>query len=63
MNFNRRLEIGIWLTALYIILTRFMESTDLIQGIVLGLAVGFFLVGLLPDRVLAKIKSWKSFKS
>lgn len=63
MKLNRRLEIGIWLTALYIIVTRFTESSDLIQGIVLGLAAGFFLLGLLPDRFLEKIKKWKSFRS
>ncbi len=63
MKFNRRLEIGVWLTALYFILTRFTESSDLIQGVVLGVAAGFFLLGLLPDHVLAKIKKWKSFKS
>lgn len=63
MKLNRRMEIGIWLLALYFILNRYGAVSDLIQGMVLGIAAGFILLGLLSERAWEKIKAWKSFKS
>ncbi|MFA7533290.1 MAG: hypothetical protein WCY46_03070 [Tissierellaceae bacterium] len=54
------LKLGIILQAIYLILNRFLNLTNFISGLLLGLGLCLIIIGILPERAYLKIKQLKS---
>ena len=47
------------LHAVYLVLNRFIQISDLISGCLLGLSLLFLVMGLMPEKSYLKIKQLK----
>lgn len=60
-NNNMRLELKIGLIAFAItkIAEHLFVLPDFVNGLLLGLSIALMVVGLLPERIYAKILKWR----
>lgn len=58
-DMRRELQIGLLAGVLYIILNRFTSTPDLFLGLLMGLALCLYIVGLLPEKIYTRLKAWK----
>ena len=58
-DMRKGLQISILVGGVYIVLNRFTNTPDLFLGLLMGLALCFYIVGLLPDKTYSRLKAWK----
>lgn len=56
---KKEFKIGLLCFALYMILYRFTNVHHIILGIIFGISMGAYLLGLLPSTVKNKIRNFK----
>ncbi len=52
-------NIALLTLALYLILERFTGTHDMILGILMGISIAFFLINLLPQKLLESLRNLK----
>lgn len=56
---RREIRFGLLAYALYIVLNRFTSVPDLFLGILMGMTLCFYTLGLLPEKLYTRLKAWK----
>ena len=57
---KKELRLGILSIAIYLVFKRFLNIPDFILGFLMGLALLFIIIGLLPEKTYVKIKKIKN---
>lgn len=57
---KKELRLGILSIAIYLVFKQFLNIPDFILGFLMGLALLFIIIGLLPEKIYVKIKKIKN---
>jgi hypothetical protein len=58
-DMRREFFMGLITGGLFIVLNRFTSVPDLFLGLLMGLTLCFYMVGLLPEKIYTRLKTWK----
>lgn len=56
---RKELIIGLACLALCLVLKQFSSVSDFVIGILMGFAISFELIGILPEKSYSALKNWK----
>lgn len=57
---RKELRIGFLLQGIFLIINRFLNTPDLISGLLMGLSLLYLIIGIMPGKVYVKIKEIKN---
>jgi multisubunit Na+/H+ antiporter MnhE subunit len=56
---KKEFRIGLLCFVLYMILYRFTNVHHIVLGVIFGISIGAYIIGLLPDATKRKMKAFK----
>ena len=57
---RNELKIGVGIFVAFLLLNRYTETPAVVLGVMLGIALAFEIIGVMPEKAYKSFKSWKT---